>query len=679
MVAETRVDVLGDVPKAVVEVRSEDPSVSLKLDAFGVFFRVSPVSTHPPGKGSGHEVYRAPYSFPLMSILCHYLPGCSPTDVAARVLDLEESLVGGPERSRSLAQSLVGVRPNAFPVLLFLSGKEHLYPIWVRLAGERSIVLVPDKPGLFGELPAGLYDLAPTGWMYVDEEELSDLLATGMFSEHGVYVLPRFDWGLVTSPLFRRVLDRALSDPSELQTSLDPSTEAALDGLWKHQKRGVLFLRHLMDVGYRGGMLAFDMGTGKTRTALAFASSSGAKRVLVVCPKSVAPTWVREANRWYPEMSVLNLVSDESSQYKAYALSSFSSSDAGPYLVVVNYDSVIREPLLDALRGVSWDLLVLDESHFVKNHESKRFRALKEVPRSFTLALSGTPMVQGPLDIWSQAYLLDPRFLGKNYYAFRNTYAVLGGYKSKQVVGYRRINRLKAKMKKFSMFVSVDDVIELPDYLDEKIEVELSQESRWYYNLLYQRFLEAASGVSLDRNLAATYIIRMQQLTGGYYYDEQGGEARVGHEKEEALKDLLSSLPRNEPVVVFAVFRRDIENILKVASELDIPSSELSGRVNQLGDFVSGKSRLIAVQIKAGGVGIDLSRARYAVYYSLGYSYGDYAQSRARVRRPGQKRKVFYYHLIAKDTVDESVYRALARKEDVIDEVVSELRLFQRE
>ena len=135
--------------------------------------------------------------------------------------------------------------------------------------------------------------------------------------------------------------------------------------------------------------------------------------------------------------------------------------------------------------------------------------------------------------------------------------------------------------------------------------------------------------------------------------------------KEGLLRDILEDL--DEPVVVFARFRHDLDTVHAAAAGLHRNSLELSGRVNQLAAWQAGEAPVLAVQTQAGGVGIDLTRARVAIYYSLGLSLGDHLQSQARLHRPGQTRTVAYYYLLAENTIDGKVFKALEARQDVIE------------
>jgi SNF2 family DNA or RNA helicase len=178
----------------------------------------------------------------------------------------------------------------------------------------------------------------------------------------------------------------------------------------------------------------------------------------------------------------------------------------------------------------------------------------------------------------------------------------------------------------------------------------------------------------------------MQQITSGYlpvyreYYDEND---RLHHEldrvekidsgKAELLAEIAEDIDEHEPIVVFCRFQHDLDEIKAVAEKLGRTYGEISGRKKDaLDDRAELKDgiQIAGVQIQAGGVGIDLTKARYGIYYSVGYSLGDYEQSLARIHRPGQTRPVIYYHLVAASTIDETVYRNLSNKRDVVKSIM---------
>lgn len=154
--------------------------------------------------------------------------------------------------------------------------------------------------------------------------------------------------------------------------------------------------------------------------------------------------------------------------------------------------------------------------------------------------------------------------------------------------------------------------------------------------------------------------------------------AVIGTEKRDALADILEDLGPDEPVVVFGHFRVDLDMIQEAAEAAGRECYELSGRRRQLDQWKKATREIdpapvIAVQMQSGGVGISLVEARYCIYYSMGFSLGDYVQSLARLHRPGQEREVTYFHLVAEDTIDVRVYGALQKRQKVIDSVLDGL------
>jgi SNF2 family DNA or RNA helicase len=173
---------------------------------------------------------------------------------------------------------------------------------------------------------------------------------------------------------------------------------------------------------------------------------------------------------------------------------------------------------------------------------------------------------------------------------------------------------------------------------------------------------------------ALVRLLRLQQITGGSVNNDLGQSVQVSTSKETLLADVLEDLEIKEPVVVFCRFRHDMAVVRRVAEKQGRTVAELSGSHNDLREWQDGKYDVIVVQIRSGGSGVDLTRASMAIYYSLSYSLGDYDQSRARVHRPGQTKSTTYIHLVANDTIDKIVYRALSDRKDVVDSILERIR-----
>jgi SNF2 family DNA or RNA helicase len=220
--------------------------------------------------------------------------------------------------------------------------------------------------------------------------------------------------------------------------------------------------------------------------------------------------------------------------------------------------------------------------------------------------------------------------------------------------------------------------------MDEERRFNLSNSARKTYTTLYRDMVADVGSGKVTVVNALTRLLRLQQITSGFLpVEDEGGTTnlqQIDTSKQELLADLLEDLPAHEPLVVFFRFTHDADSIRQKVEAAGRRYYELSGRINQLedwktecpGDLPAG---VIAVQIRAGGAGVDLTRACYCAYYSLGFSLGDYDQSRRRINRPGQTRPVRFYHLIANGTVDEDVYAALKAKTDVVNHIVDGMKL----
>ena len=442
-------------------------------------------------------------------------------------------------------------------------------------------------------------------------------------------------------------------------------TNGAMTTSWQHQREALDFVKDKP-----GSMLAMEMGTGKTKVAIDLMDAHDYRRVLIVCPLSVvAGVWPGEFAKHSPApWTVLPLargsLKDKQAQAEAAPLKSERAA------VVINYESVWREPFGSWARKQPWDLLVLDESHRIKSPGgvASRYcsRLSDRVPQC--LALTGTPMAHSPLDIYAQYRALDKSIYGTSYFRFKSRYAVMGGWNNQEIMGYQHQEEFQEKLYSIAYRVEAADVLDLPPLLTVTRMCELGPKARKLYRTLERDFIADLEEGRITAVNALSQLLRLQQVTSGYARTEDDRDVEVDTTKAELLADLLEDMGK-EPVVVFARFKHDLEVVHRVARRLGRPSYEISGARKELSLWNEGGG-VLAVQIQSGGLGIDLTKARYAVYYSLGFSLGDYLQSRARLHRPGQERPVEIIHLIATQSVDEKVMAALAAREQVVESIM---------
>jgi len=449
--------------------------------------------------------------------------------------------------------------------------------------------------------------------------------------------------------------------------------------LWKHQQQAVDFARDRQATLFHMGL-----GTGKSRTAIEVARESGARQILILCPLSVVPAWKEQFNRFAPEFEVatLNKGSVKKKLKDASSLAMSAAYSQKPFVIVINYESARCEPFSAwASNTILWDLLVMDESHRIKSPKGITSKWVSKLSQACKkrLALTGTPMPHSPLDIFAQMRALDPSVFGWSFFKFRLRYAKMGGFGGKQVVGYQNMDHLREKMSKLT-FQADRSVLDLPDAIHEKRVIELSPTGRKVYDELDRDFCAQVREGEIVASNALVKILRLCQITSGLVTVDADPPQliQVDTEKQKAVADILEDLPADEPVAVFGRFRSDLEAVHAAAASVGRESLELSGQKKELEDWQAGKAPILAVQIQAGGVGIDLTRCgdtncAYVLYLSTGHNLGDYEQSLARVHRPGQERTVFYYHILAKDTIDERIFKALRARKNVVESILADI------
>lgn len=459
---------------------------------------------------------------------------------------------------------------------------------------------------------------------------------------------------------------------------------------WEHQKKALMYL-----CKHDTAALYTDMGTGKTKVMIDMVQTRGFKRVLVVAPNKACEVWEEQIGIHGVESQFCVLRLNKMSVDKSIvALSKNATIDKSgietrTYVFIINYEKIWRKGIdkifLSKKFGI--DCVICDESHRIKTPRSNCSMYLarlgKVVPHRYLV--TGTPLAEKPTDVYAQYKFLDPTIFGTNLGNFREEYenidAVMTARIGHRILDkynpYKNLDKLHEKM--FSCAFYIKSSIELPEQTDIIRTFHMPDKTEKLYHRVFKEKVAELNGLWLESDNVLTTILRLQQITSGFACVEdidtkEQKRINVDTARRDELKELLSEFPEGEPIVIFARFKKDLKNIRKCCEELGFSYSEVSGTTDTLKEWKSGKTQILGIQYSSGSESIDLTRARYCVYYSLTQRLALYEQSRKRIHRPGQTKPVVYYHLIEDMkkgfTIDRKMYEALKSKKDIVEYVM---------
>ena len=451
--------------------------------------------------------------------------------------------------------------------------------------------------------------------------------------------------------------------PDHIQASLRP-----------YQKEGFDFLCHLTHLKL-GGILADDMGLGKTLQTLGWLAwmrdqnARKPKPALVICPASVLHNWRRESNRFTPQLKVLVL---ESGAERHNLRKQIPQHD----LIVTNYSLLRRD--LEALQKFEFGALILDEAQFIKNPSAQVTQSVKQLRARHRLALTGTPLENRLLDLWSIADFIQPGYLGSQA-DFTEKYEPKGADAEWSAKTARR--RLSAKLRPLMLRRLKKQVAkDLPDRIEERRDCELGEDQRKLYLAELRRSRDqvmktvAEKGVAQSKMHVLAALTRLRQIC--CHPQLVGNDSASG--KTETLFELLEPLlVDGQKVLVFSQFVQMLRLMEKECQQRQIATHILTGETKNRQDVVTAfqndpNASIFLLSLRAAGTGLNLTTASYVVLYDPWWNPAVEAQAIDRSHRIGQTRNVFAYRLIAPGTVEEKIWDLQQRKSQTISDVLGE-------
>ena len=442
-------------------------------------------------------------------------------------------------------------------------------------------------------------------------------------------------------------------------------------------------LKRALKYGQYG--IFFEQRVGKTRVAIDFCGckrlQSGIKNVLIVCPLSVIYTWEEQIHEYYPYGYSVYFYPKTPTQRTKLLEKLQNEKDHSVNFIVANYDRVStyrdkRYVEIERIqKHIKIDVMILDESHLVKNYKSRRHGALYKLAKSvpYRLLLTGTPIAKKFPDIFGQYRILDDRIYGAKWSTFRDEFCIMGGFKAKEIVGCQDQKRLSELMASRAIRVLRKDVMDEPEVEDINIPVVLEPEAQRIYDELKTKFiaeLQAEEYVKAD--FAITRLLRLQQLCGGFIKDEHEVYHDVSKAKIEATVDLLDTLKEGgKQAVVFHRFTNEANALLDALNKKKYKIGCINGgvssiaRQSSINAFQGGKLDVILIQISSGCMGIKLDKAYTNVFYSMDFSLSNYLQAKDRIMGRGQKHDVTNYFIAVRNSVDTKIIKTLQANKDV--------------
>lgn len=485
--------------------------------------------------------------------------------------------------------------------------------------------------------------------------------------------------------------------------------------LWEHQKYAIALANK-----YRNLALFHEMGCGKSRTLVnilryKFSDVKMLRKTLIISPVITLENWKREFEMFskvFPgDIVVLRGTGKQRLKQLLHAITDHQGQYTRNRIVITNYETMQMKEIVKVLHTWRPEILVCDESHRLRNHKSKRARTVAELADvcKHRYLLTGSPILNSVADIFYQYRILDGgKTFGDNYYAFQAKYLVdtnanwssKPGYFPKYVPREELFAELSNRMYAPDVFftgkqhpskahrVLKKDCLDLPPLLKQVYPIELSADQKRMYMEMRDEYLTYVENLKKEgqplavvAQLAITKALRLQQITSGYVKADDGQEYGIDdNPRLEALRGLLEEICVDHKVIIWACFRFNYVQLGKLCEELGLAYRALHGDIPTaqkqvaIDDFRNDpKIKVMIANQASAGVGVNLTEAKYSIFFSRNFSLEQDLQAESRNYRGGSEmhENVTRIDLIAPDTIDQLIAEALASKQNVAEKVLS--------
>ncbi len=526
-------------------------------------------------------------------------------------------------------------------------------------------------------LPDGRVAVIPEEWFtrYYELFNLSELTDDmPILEKHHLSLVQNLE----EDGLARTVIDRKLLSLQNFdQIGSTPMPKGFKGELRPYQKAGYDWMHFLRSYNF-GGCLADDMGLGKTVMTLAFLQSikeAGAQHpCLLVMPTSLIYNWEKEADKFTPKLKVLK----HTGSNRAKNTKDFKNYD----LILCSY-GVLRLDI-DFIEPYRFEYVILDESQAIKNPSSNISQVVRMLNTKNRLILTGTPLENSTMDLWTQITFINPGLLGSQVY-FRNTFQLpIEKQQNEEATQklYARIKPFILRRHKSQVATELPEKIETVQYCDMSEEQEkVYEETKANYRNLILKHIEE-KGLGKSQMMVLQGLTKLRQLANNPLMVDENYEGLSGKDSD-VMHKLRSVLEGGHKTLIFSQFVKHLGIIKQMLEANKISYVYLDGatkdREKQVTAFQENLDIMVfLISLKAGGVGLNLTAAEYVFLLDPWWNPAIEAQAVDRAHRIGQKNTVFTYKFISRNTVEEKILALQQNKKRLFDELITTEESFMK-
>ena len=441
-----------------------------------------------------------------------------------------------------------------------------------------------------------------------------------------------------------------------------------------------------------------EMGTGKSKVLLDNAAvlydRGLINGLLLIAPKGVYKNWFdSEIPVHLPDhihkKVVLWKTSDKSKKQKEI-LNTLFKTGTDLHILIMNVETFSTgdgTAFAQKFLSCHKTMIAIDESTTIKTPTSNRTKNILKLSdeAKYRRILTGSPVTKSPLDLYSQCLFLDPWLLGhQSYYTFRARYSIVkkiqvNGRHIEVVVGYKNLGELSDKIKPFSKRILKEDCLDLPEKTFVKHYVELTKEQQKVYNQMKQEAIAFLDGKMQSSATVMTQLMRLHQITCGHFTADDGTIKDLPCSRLTELMNVLENIEGK--TIIWSHYTHDVKRIIKEIKKVYggdsvvdyYGATDIDSRSANIKKFQNDdKCRFFVGTTHTGGYGITLTAGSNMVYFSNGYDLEKRQQSEARIDRIGQTKKMTYIDIMAQDTIDERIVKALRNKVNISNAIMDE-------